>query len=251
MPLPSILDKQKDMQPYFGVDCDNENARLLWLMQRAVESAARKFVRHGIAQATYTEFQRKFDVGISDSHGAGSSQFELIGNKVYNVQPTQTQSEYLQLDNGFVRSVANVWEDYDARFGQQSGDFSSDDLLVEGEDYYIELDESGLGKSGRLIRVNRSWSTKPGTIKIEYTAGFAPSELDDEYLFVKLALLEEIADRFNDAKAQRQGAFGPVKKETIFGDVQREFAVSTKTETRTQLSHKTMSALQPLKAIIP
>jgi len=252
MALADIVDKQKDLEPYFGIDCKSNSteARLLWNIQRYVENAARKFVRHGISQNTYTEFYRGFDIGDNSSYGPSSNSFDLIGNSVYTVGPHQTKGEYLQLNNGFVRSVASVYEDFDARYGQGADDFAAASLLTAGTDYYLELDSAGMSKSGRLIRTNRAWSTRPGTIKVTYTAGLAPSELADEYSFVIPALLKDISEKYNNARSQLNSAFGPVKKEKYVGDYEVEYAVSEKTMTHNALSRETMNMLQPIKAII-
>lgn len=247
--LTEILDKGKDLSPYFGIDCDDTTgeAILLWRIQTYVESAVRSFVRHGVSQNTYVEYQRMFDIG---DHETDYDLFELIGDKVYSGVGGTQYGEFLQLNNGFVRSVSDVREDYSAEFGQGSGDFGSSTVLTAGIDYKIELDKDGMSRSGRLIRINRPWSSKPGTIKVTYVAGFTPAELDDQYAHVKLAILGEIRDRFNVARSQLGSGFGMVKKETFFGDYQVEYAVDAKTATRTGLSHDTMSALQPIKSIV-
>jgi len=244
--MTDILSKENDVAVYFGVDCDDPDARLVWLIQGYVESAVRKFVRHGVSQQTYTEFQRKTDIGSSDV--GYSRDYELIGDSVYTASRFQHHGQYLQLDNGYVRSVASVYEDYSATFGS-SGDFAASTEITEGTDFYLELDEAGMSKSGRLIRENRGWSTRPGTIKITYTAGFAPSELSDEYAFVKHAILREMSEKLDMARVQQNGGAGRLKKETIFGDIQREYAVDTKTQTRNQLSFSTMSELRPIQTM--
>jgi len=241
-----ILDKTKDLAPYFGIDCDDPSAESLWRIQSYVESSAKKFVRHGIVQQEYTEFQRHDNIGLTDFD---SGDFELIGDTVYSTQHTQHYGQVLQLNNGFVRSVSNVYEDASAYFGQRSGDFPASSELTSGTDFYMELDNAGISKSGRLIRVSRGWSTKPGTIKVVYTAGFAASELDGEYSFVKMALLEEMRERFNVARSQQNSAFGRLKKVTYFGDYQEEYAVDAKVTVLSQLSMSTMNALQAIKHI--
>lgn len=249
MALTPILDMQADVTPFFGVSID-DNAQeyaLLDQLRKYVEMAARKFVRHGIAQATYTEFQRKTDIATRDM---GNASWELIGSKVYNTTYESYQGEYLQLDNVFARSITTLHEDSNARFGAGSGDFGASTLLTNGTDYHLELDSSTMSRSGRVVRIGRSWSSRPGTIKIVYVAGFTAAELNDEYSFVKMALLEDIAEKFNMGRSQRASAFGPVKKETYFGDYQVEYAVDTKALSVTSLSRQAMSALSPIKAYI-
>lgn len=248
--MTDILDKDADLSPYFGIDCnDNSDGEvmLLWNVQKYVESMAKKHVRHGIIQQTHTEFQRRYDISRQD---ITPSNFEVSNGSVYSSWEDSSYGEYLQLNNGFVRSITNLWEDSNADFGQQSGDFGNSTLLTLGTDYHLELDETGMSRSGRVIRNSRSWSSKPGTIKITYVAGFTAAELNDEYAFVKMALLEEIKMRFNIARAQRSGAYGPVKKETYFGDYQAEYAVDTKTIPRNSLSFQTMSALHPIVSMV-
>jgi hypothetical protein len=249
VPLTQILDPDLDLTPYFGISAaeDPDLWTLLLRIQKYVESSARKFVRHGIAQNTYTEFQRKRDIGTYDSE---LNQHEKIGSKVYSTGYSGYDGEFLQLDNAFVTAVSNVYEDMNARFGSGGTDFAAATELTYNTDYYIELDDANISKSGRLIRVARNWSSRPGTIKIVYTAGFTAAQLDDEYAFVKMALLEDIREKYDLAKAQRSGSSGIPKKETYFGDYQVEYSVDSSTRTTTGLSMKTMDALQPIKSMV-
>lgn len=249
MVLAAILDPQKDIEPYFGIRADDDPSeyRLVLLLAQWIEAAARRFVRHGISQDTYTEYHRRRDIGYVDRSGG---HYELVGTKVYNSINKSREGHILQLNNGFVRSVASVYEDFSAESGQGATDFGASTLLTAGTEYKIEWQEEDLSKSGRLIRIQRAWSTKPGTIKVTYTAGLSQSELSDQYSFIKMALMDELKNRYNSARSQRQSFYGPVKKEVWHGDKTVEYAVDTKTMARTGLSLETMSALQPIKAMI-
>lgn len=251
MSLTAILNMDTDIVPFFGVGCcDNPDlARLLAMCQRWTEAQARKFVGHGIAQATYTEYQRKNNIGYVPN----TDEVNVIGDKVYLGHSNSLMGEYLQLDNAYVRSITSIYEDLAAFFGQGSSDFAAGTLLTAGTDYYLELDKSGLSKSGRVLRVYRNWSSRPGTIKVTYVAGLTSAELDDEYSFVKEALLSDMLLKFQYIRSQ-QGASvtgaGPIKRESIGGgEYQVEYAVTSGSTPTQQLSMPAQQMLSPIKRI--
>lgn len=252
MALTPILNMDTDIYPFFGMDCcdDPALARLLTMCQRFTESQARKYVAHGIAQATYTEYQRKNDIGYIPT----TDEINVIGDTVYLGRSYARFGEYLQLDNAFVRSVTSVYEDLAAFFGQGSSDFAAGTLLTAGTDYFMELDKSGMCRSGRLVRVYRHWSSRPGTIKITYVAGFTSAELDDEYSFVKEALLQDMMQKFQYVRSQQgtsvTGA-GPIVQESIGGGeyVVKYADLSASRSVISSLSPMAKAKLQPIVRI--
>jgi len=80
-----------------------------------------------------------------------------------------------------IRSVTSLYEDSDARHGKRSGAFETQ--LTEGVGFvpeYDQFDSDGneLASSGILRRVGTTWPTLPGTVKVEYVAGYTRDELN-------------------------------------------------------------------------
>lgn len=241
MALSNIVDIPSEVVPVLG--SSTSDAALVSLVTRWVESAARKFVGHNITQQTYTaEYHRRYDLGSVER----GEELYYENGQVGIAVDSPADGHRLQLDNGFARSVTSVYVDINARFGMGGSDFGASTLL-ESTAYELELDNSSFSKSGVLIRHNYAWPSKPGTIKVAYVAGLSAAELDDEFLFVKQAIVDEIMDNFNDVKSRRHGGGGPLKKVTYAGDVSREFAVSG--HRRGGLSPAARERLAPIKMI--
>ena len=241
--LPSILDFESDVREYLGLS--SLNAALAEFYHRTVEAAVRRYVGHGIAQNTYTnEYHRRGRIGPS-----GSGAYVQVDSEVLDVGMLESGSvdgHILQLDNSFVRSITEIREDSNGRFGQGSG-FGSGTTLSSGSDYYLELDSTGICKSGRVIRHYRNWCNEPGSIRVTYVAGLTSAELDNEYSFVKMAILHDIQDAMESNLARRSEA-GVVKKKTYFGDVSTEYVVqSGEKRSATGLLCQTEAALMTIK----
>lgn len=252
MALNDILSIEHEVKPYFGISADTpgnrEAEKTLEMIRRWTESQARKFVGHVIRQETISnEYQRRDDITVY----APGEEVEIVGDVVYVTRDGGCNDGHiLQLDNGFVRSVSDLREDLAAVFGQGGSDFGSSTALTVGTDFYIELDAAGISKSGRLIRKLGNWSSRPGTIRITYVAGLTADELNDEYSFVKLALLEDMQVKFNSMLSQRSSGGGPVKKEVYHGDYTIEYAVSSMSQSLMSLSPGAQAKLQPIKRIL-
>jgi hypothetical protein len=252
MALVEILSFEREVKPFFGISADTsanrEAGEMLAMIQRWTENQARKFVGHVISQNTISnEYQRRDDISVY----APAEEVEVVGDTVYLTRDGGCNDGHvLQLDNGFVRSVTSLHEDPAALFGQGGSDFGAATELTAGTDFYIELDAAGISKSGRLIRNRGHWSSKPGTIRITYVAGLTATELNDEYSFVKLALLEDMQVKFNSMRSQRSAGGGPVKKETYHGDYSVEYAVSSSSQSLMSLSPGAQGKLHPIKRIL-
>jgi hypothetical protein len=215
-----------DIDIFFGVCCgdNSRDTQLLMRLREWTEMQARRYCRWGIAQATYTdEYHRREDIGTGDF----SDVLDVQGDNVYLRDNPTPDGEILQLDNGYVTSITTLHEDQSAYFGQGGSDFAAATLLTEGTHFVPEYENGTFCKSGRIIRINRNWSSRPGTIKVTYVAGFTAAQLNDEYSFVKEAVLEEMQSKFSRVKQQRSGGGGPLRKVTYHGDVSYEYATAS------------------------
>lgn len=83
----------------------------------------------------------------------------------------------LQLQRLPIRSVTNVWIDYDAKHGSAPGAFPTSSRKTQGQDYWVEFDAPGYGPTGCLFS-SSAWPREPGTVKVAYRAGYSPLELN-------------------------------------------------------------------------
>lgn len=249
MALAPILDIENEVKPWFAIACCDADQRVLTMLRQFTESQARAFVGHPISQNTITdEYQRREDIG--GGYDGPPEYQDIVGDTVYMGRGSQDNAGHLlQLDNGFVRSITEIREDPDARFGQASSAFAASTALTAGTNYFLELDRSGLSRSGVVHRVNGQWSIAPGTIRITYVAGLTKAELADEWAYVKSALLEDMQVKFMSLRSQRSAGGGPLKKESYAGDVTYEYAVSAGGGSICELSEGARAKLQPIRSL--
>lgn len=249
MALAPILDIENEVKPWFAVACCDADVRVLSMLRQFTESQARAFVGHCISQNTISnEYQRREDIGCGVERSADV--VDIVGDVVYvGGGGISNDGHILQLDNGFVRSITEVREDPAARFGQGASDFAASTALTAGTNYFLELDRSGLSRSGRIHRVNGAWSSAPGTIRITYVAGLTKAELADEFAYVKQALLEDMQGKFMAMRSQRSAGGGPVKKESYVGDYTVEYDTMRSSAAMRDLSEGTKAKLQPIRRI--
>jgi hypothetical protein len=198
--LPQIVDIS-EVETYLGIgDTITEKDRgLLEWCRQMTEYLVRDFCGHGITQATYTDEFYPVDDLTPDVR---RKLMEYRGGQVVTIPEGTARADSIYLRNIFTKSITTVHEDTAAYAGQGPSDFAAASLLTAGTHYYLVLDNdaSTISKSGELRRIGTGWSTRPGTIKITYVAGLTATELDEEYLALKFAVIDEIIVKYKTAK---------------------------------------------------
>lgn len=231
-----------------GATLGNADAVLLELTKRQVEDRIRRFCRWHITQKQHVEFLPK-------STTLGENNVSMLEKTSSNRAAWTTYGlqggDILQLGQIYVSSISRLYEDTGAAGGQGSGDFPSGTLLTSGTDYYLDQDCSGeFSRTGFVYRTNgRSWSRKARTIKVVYTSGFTPTQLDEEYRDIKLACIAETRKWYKRAKSG-QGAdgtgVGEIKSEAIGGEYTVTYNTS-ESEKMGSLSGQTVDLLKPYR----
>ena len=164
-------------------------------IRQRVESLAKKFVRHGIVSTTYTNF----------------------------LPPRGPIREVLQLPQLYLTAVTHVYEDLNARGGQQAGDFGSATELTQGADFMVGESVTDFNEEACLVRLGNYWPSDPLTVKVVYVAGLSAEKLRGEYYFIKDALIRECVEVYHYAKDREgaNGSVGPVVSERL-----KDYAVS-------------------------
>lgn len=128
------------------------------------------------------------------------------------------QPNVIQLRNIPVRSITSLWEDPTGYFGQSAGSFAAPPL-VSGADYYLKTEQDGLSWSGHLVRRSFSFPAAPGSMKVQYVAGFSAAELAGRWSVFKTAVLATAADLYLRGKAIAIGHFSNIAAESDGGGV--------------------------------
>lgn len=156
---------------------DDERA-VLNLIAPAAEARVIDHLGYNPEQALATEYYPR-----SDAAGGIAS-----GGYGWDVTSTHRRAEMyatgsagplypsLQLERLPVRQVVDVRVDYSARFGTAPNAFPNDSVWAAGSDYWAEWDEASLCRSGCLFAAG-TWPTEPGTVRVQYRAGYSPEEL--------------------------------------------------------------------------
>lgn len=153
---------------------DTEMARLMLAMQSA-HAAVRKHLKYDPEQRTgIAEFYPRADTLLDVDH---LGEWDVNRGHTHAIMETARGFfANLQLARIPIREVSEVRVDYDAKFGQQNGDFGAGTVWEAGLDYAVEWDEDGVCRSGCLLAINSGWPCKPGTVRVTYRAGYSPLE---------------------------------------------------------------------------
>lgn len=138
------------------------------------------------------------------------------------------QANVIQLRHVPVRPTAQntvVVEDWTGFFGEMPGSFPAGGTLQFGVDYFFKLEKPAQNGnlpicwSGQLERRTFWWPNTPGSLSVQYVAGFSPQELAGRYSVFKTACLETIADLYLRGKAISLGHFPNIASESDGGGV--------------------------------
>lgn len=203
---------------------DEERAIVNAAIGRA-EGAIKKHLQYDPVQRTRTEFYPQMSLNLNRGPGI----WEVQGGSAIFQRASIGATSELQVQHIPIRSITDLFIDYDGRSGTRSGAFASDTAKTEGVDFhpnYDGLDDSGASicRDG-LIRSLGLWPTEAGTVKLISIAGYTLVELHGQDTLVDAASIgEAVVDEavrrakkaFVNKKKTRVGfAAGPVSGERL------------------------------------
>lgn len=199
-----MIVEPEEVRLTLGVASSGEDAAALERVHRRVERLVKDFVGYDVEQATKVEILPPADVtaGLYDPLvGYGAAGADLYG------------SEILHLRHWPVRSITSVAYD-------PSGQFAGGQSTYDATSYRLEISSPGLSTSGRLVNLG-GWPLEPGTLKVTYVAGWSADELGDVASVFQTAVLQAVAQNFNQQVANRAASHtagtGAVNSETTDG----------------------------------
>lgn len=197
---------------------------LLLLIHISSEHAVINFLRYDPAKSTKTEF---YPINRERTDTEIDGRFNSINGRAILESSGQVLGDALILKNRPVwnDSTLVVKEQYGAYAGQLAGSFGSGTILTKGVDYWLDCNAADeLSLSGILYRIGGSWASEPGSIKVVYNAGYAPTDLGgtgtQKVADIKLATIQAVMWNYKQiALNAKQGiagmTAGPIMAEHI------------------------------------
>lgn len=140
------------------------------------ERSVRRYLRYDPVRRTRTEFYPQIDLGYISRFGV----WDANDTQAFIREVASAVTDELQLRHLPIRSIDQLFLDYDARFGKRAGAFAIDTLKTEGDDYWarydgLDDDSNPICRDGILLSEGR-WPSTPGCLKIVYVAGYSADE---------------------------------------------------------------------------
>lgn len=191
---------------------------LLNMLHPLVESAVKVYLQQELERTTYTEYLPIGTATERDGLLRDADDISVHGSRVI-INGGTDRSSFLQLKHLPVSATGiEIREDTGANAGQESESFGDSTLLVQGEDYFLDVDDptNGISRSGIVHRIG-AWPTEPRSIKVTYLGGFTSAQFAGSLAgALKLAVITEVANRFWETRSkQTTRGIGVIQSERI------------------------------------
>lgn len=188
---------------------DAERA-VLSLVHPLAEGAVKSYLGYDPEYKAHVEFYPRLRTNDRERTADGMG-WEVLHNRAVLVDESSRGD--LQLLHLPVRDVTEIRVDWDGRAGQRPGSFGDDTLFTKGDQYWLDLDQDNLCKSGLVLSVSL-WPTTPGSIKVSYLAGYSTAELSGRAASsinaspIKEATLMAVSQAMRDYMSSQKGRAG-------------------------------------------
>lgn len=220
---PSIV-QPEDLYLFLGLSSErtSEECRVAQKALLMAEAAIRRYLQYNPVSATHTEYYPQMEASLPSARVWEVNETEAYQRRVDSGAHTE-----LQIRNIPIRSVTSLHVDYDGRSDTGTDPFPASSLWTEGTDFWPNYDmvdsQSNKVCGDGLLRTEGSWPSRPGSVKIVYTAGYTNAELKGEdsvidALPIYEATLDEAQRRFIKAFSRRKakaGFIGPLASEGL------------------------------------
>lgn len=173
-----IVDLRTDVLPFLGMagGATGEEKEALNILLIAADRAVKNFCGTSVETASHTHY---LPLRFRRNPAASArTWFEKQADKAVEMTSVPSMAgDRLVLPEVPVTAISHVYEDHDAYGDQIATDFPASSELTEGEDFWLWQFESGMCRSGLLMRRGTVWPSRPGTVKVEYTAGWTADQL--------------------------------------------------------------------------
>lgn len=213
-----MIARPAEILAYLGrSDASESDLALVNMLQPLVEQSLKAWLGYSVEYAEHTLYlPHEAHTQTGDDVFAG-----ILDGRVYYTPVGDCRRE-LYLPELPVRGVSELRIDLAGNFGQTPGSFSGGSL-TEGVQFYREIDESGLCRSGKLI-CPMGWPTAPGSVQVTFAAGYTREELDGhssvpaaaQAATIKFAAILAVSHYFRQQAAQDNNG-GMVVSESLAG----------------------------------
>ena len=192
---------------------------VMTLIRKGVEASVRSECHWQIDEATFTVYLPYFNQPTVPT--VGTANLAMAASALGGYSFVVRGRNRLQLPSPWVKSVASVYVDEGAIAGNGASDFPSSSLLDPDTQYYLEIENARSGgvvfsKSGGLLRVDRSWPSTAGTVKVTYSSGFDADDFAGEQYGLYAAIVSECAAKWVARQNYADpGSNGSIKSERL------------------------------------
>lgn len=158
----------------------NRQLALADMVHRHTERLVKDYLQNDIEQATHIEYYPpQWRTGSTGSHGDLVSADIDIRDTMVAFRPGGRGSDVIILKHTpVIFTDLEVYEDPNAHGGQNTDAFPASTLLTAGTDYWLDLDETGLSRTG-ILRRDGAWPVEPRSVRVRYTGGWSRTQLDN------------------------------------------------------------------------
>lgn len=227
-----------------SITTDVELARLE-MVWKGVEAEIRRFCGQNIAQPAdaYIDYLPETDWHVPVDPLLQNDYAWYTRYESFVTGGPTAEGHVLPLRQGLVRSITQIRIDVGGSAGTSGSDFGSTTVL-DSSNYFLDVadqdpDDVLLSYSGAVISKAGNWPTRRRSIKVTYVAGLTGEELDNEFSDLRLAVCQEILDRYVNLSS---GAGGARVKSERLGDWEISYSLQDKDS---RLSQEVKDVLQP------
>lgn len=173
------------------------------------EGEIKRFLHYDPVYGTRTQYYPVMDFTQQSS----SYVWEVSNTDAFIRRLSESSVDELQLQHLPVRSVTNLYIDYDGRFGTRSGSFASDTEKTQGVDFnprFDSVDSSGNSIcSDGILESQGRWPSEPGSVKVIYVSGYTAAEFEGQDTVISAvpiwdAVIDETVRRMVKSYSRRQ-----------------------------------------------
>lgn len=153
-----------------------EEEAVLLLLHGSAEDAVKKHLGYDPEQFRRTEFYPRVETFNPQNNLGAGGYWDRSGSSAI-FRPNRTSEGGVIITERIpLREIHDLRVDWNAKAGQSTDAFAANTAWTEGEEFWGDYEQARYAESG-IIHSHGSWPNEPGTVRIDYTAGYSRLEL--------------------------------------------------------------------------
>lgn len=192
-----------------------DDLALLEMLQPFSDQLLKNYLQNDFGYAQHVEYypigrsQRDDESILGDIERIGTDRVIVTG------QTYGTDALVLKHTPAWLTGL-EVREHPGAYGGQATDAFPASSILTPGEDYYLDVDDTGnTSRTGIIYRIG-NWPSEPRSVKVTYYGGYSESQLSTGLASaIRYAAMITLAAKYKSAKSLQGGSIAPAISESI------------------------------------